>query len=319
MINIVINTSDEYAIYAGVMLLSLFENNPKYKFQVFVFSTSISNEHFRQIDNMAKEHGNTAVLMMVDKAKIETLPIHFAYHSINVYLRVLASDLLPREICKFIYFDCDIIINGDIGELWKTDVNDVALAATKDLPRFTPLYRKNLSLGENGDYFNSGVMIVNADYWRTNNVASEVFKFAEDNPDKIIACDQDAMNAVLKGKFKLISRKWNVYPDVFFENPDLFEEEYDELEEIKNHPIIIHFLYNKAWFYECRHPFKILFYQYYKLYTGKDFIPKFKEKRTFKKIVKGFVKRSLFILNIRKAYDTYNKRFVKGLNRYPFE
>ncbi len=317
MINFLINTSDEYSIYAGVMLMSLFENNKKHKFRVFVFSTSITDIHFNKIKDLSKKYRNEVFLVKVDSKILESLPIKFSYHSINVYLRVLASDFLPKDIHKFIYMDCDIIINGDIGELWDTDVEDVALAATKDLPRFTPLYRENLSLGENGDYFNSGVMVVNADYWRKNNVALAVLKFAEDNPDKIIACDQDAMNSVLKGKFKLISRKWNVYPDVFFENPDLFKEEYKELEEIREHPIIIHFLYIKAWFKECRHPYKWLFKEYYEKYTNSSFVPMICKPLNLFQRFKSMIKHLLYILHLKYAYNTYDKKFVKGLDRFP--
>ena len=317
MIDFLINTSDEYSVYAGVMLLSLFENNKKSQFRVFVFSTSITDTHFNEIKDLSKKYGNEAVLIKVDSKILESLPIKFSYHSINVYLRVLASDLLPKDIHKFIYMDCDIIINGDIEELWDTNVEDVALAATKDLPRFTPLYRKNLSLGEDGVYFNSGVMVVNADYWRKHKVAPLVLKYAEDNPDKIIACDQDAMNAVLKGQFKLLSRKWNVYPDVFFEKPDLFEEEYAELEEIRSHPLVIHFLYNKAWFKECRHPYKSLFLDYYEKYKNTPFVPQIDQRIGLMKRIKVIVKHFLYVFRIKHAYETYDRRFLNGFKRFP--
>lgn len=317
MINIVINSSDEYAVYAGVMLLSLFETNKNYRFKIFVFSTSISKANFANIENLASSYNNEAYLINVDSSIVESLPIKFAYHSINVYLRVLAADLIPKDIEKFIYMDCDIIVNGDIRELWETNVDNVALAASKDLPRFTPLYRKNLFLGENADYFNSGVMIINANYWRENKIAPKVFQYAKDYPDNIIACDQDAMNATLKDKFKLISRKWNVYPDVFFEHPDLFEEEYDILEEIRSKPIIIHFLYNKAWFKECRHPYKSLFYKYYELYTGRVFIPTPSQKLTIYKVLRNKIKMVACLIGIIKPYDVYDKRFVNTLERFP--
>lgn len=317
MINFIVNTSDEYAVYAGVMLLSLYENNKKHKFHVYIFSTSISDKHYDDIKHLSERYDNEISLVKVDSESIKSLPIKFAYHSINVYLRVLAADMLPKDVHKFIYMDCDIIVNGDIEELWNTDVTGVALAATKDLPRFTPLYRKNLSLGDNGDYFNSGVMVVNADYWRMNNVASAVLKFAEDNPDKIIACDQDAMNAVLKGKFKLISRKWNVYPDVYFEKPDLFLEEYSELDEIRDNPIIIHFLYNKAWFKECRHPLKQLFADYYLKYTHTPFVPLIKKRKNYFERLKSFLKHVLYITRVNKAYDVYDKKYVNSLERFP--
>lgn len=318
MIDFLVNTSDEYAVYAGVMLLSLYENNKRHRFHVYVFSTSISEEHFNEIKKLSDRYGNEVTLIRVDEKKIATLPIKFAYHSINVYLRVLASDLMPEIVHKFIYMDCDIIVNDDISELWETDVEGVALAATKDLPRFTPLYRKNLSLGENADYFNSGVMVVNADYWRKNHVAADVLRFAEANPDKIIACDQDAMNAVLKGKFKLLSRKWNVYPDVFFEKPDLFDEEYAELEYIREHPIIIHFLYIKPWYNECRHPYKDRFNHYYYKYAGTEFVP-IASRIAPPTLLKRIIKHILYVLRIKKAYNIYDKRFCKTLNRFPFD
>ena len=47
MISILCNSSNEYAIHCKVMLTSLFENNKQNDKEVYVFSTSMSDENIK--------------------------------------------------------------------------------------------------------------------------------------------------------------------------------------------------------------------------------------------------------------------------------
>ena len=44
-------------------------------------------------------------------------------------------------------------------------------------------------------YFNSGVMLINLDYWRANNVKEKVIDFISRKPEVIRFADQDGLNS----------------------------------------------------------------------------------------------------------------------------
>ena len=107
MISILCNSSNEYAIHCKVMLTSLFENNKQNDKEVYVFSTSMSDENIKGLELLGQRYGTKVQIIIVDSQKLQFLPIHFAYHNIACYLRLFAADLLPG-INKLLYLDCDI-------------------------------------------------------------------------------------------------------------------------------------------------------------------------------------------------------------------
>ena len=163
MISILCNSSNEYAIHCKVMLTSLFENNKQNDKEVYVFSTSMSDENIKGLELLGQRYGTKVQIIIVDSQKLQFLPIHFAYHNIACYLRLFAADLLPG-INKLLYLDCDIIVNSDLKALWDIDITDYAFAATHDLTYCEPNFKKNLQLEENDTYINTGVMLINCDY-----------------------------------------------------------------------------------------------------------------------------------------------------------
>lgn len=48
-------------------------------------------------------------------------------------------------------------------------------------------------------YSNSGVLLVNLDYWREHDVARRLAAFVREHPEKCLLSDQDALNVRLHG------------------------------------------------------------------------------------------------------------------------
>ena len=48
------------------------------------------------------------------------------------YYRCILSELLPADIDRLLYLDCDIVIVGDISEYWNTPLdNETGVAAVE--------------------------------------------------------------------------------------------------------------------------------------------------------------------------------------------
>jgi lipopolysaccharide biosynthesis glycosyltransferase len=59
-------------------------------------------------------------------------------------------------------------------------------------------------------YFNSGVLLIDLDTWRRENVSERVIAFAVEHPD-LPMMDQDALNGALRGQWLVLDESWNLH------------------------------------------------------------------------------------------------------------
>lgn len=211
-INILCATDNNYAPYCGIMLTSLFDSNKDCHFVVYIFEDgSVAKENVDKYQRLAKKYGNEVVLKTIDENMVKGFPLKDnTYITIPTYYRLLAAELLPDEIDKVIYLDCDIIINGDIKPLWNFNLNGLALAGARDCMPSVDLTCSRLGYPMLYDYINAGVLIYNLDYWRKNGLAEKVVDYINVDAPRLIWMDQDALNGALFDKKILISDCYNI-------------------------------------------------------------------------------------------------------------
>ena len=109
-------------------------------------------------------------------------------------------------------------------------------------------------------YFNSGVLLMNLDYWRKHNVAQQLIDYLRQYPERCWFPDQDALNAVLEGKVKFMDYRYNMQGEMLSHRCylKLSAQKWNALDAAVNHPSIIHFTdINKPWYKESRHPYRM--------------------------------------------------------------
>lgn len=240
------NIDDNYARHCGVMLCSLFENNKQEQFEIHILISSLSLENKKKLEDLVNEYDSVCHFHTVDSEVLkgvkyrEDRPLSEA-----TYYRILLPSTLDNSISKILYLDADMIVLGSISPLFSIDLKGYALAATKDLCQLNDELRFGMSIPVESPYFNAGMMLINLDYWRENDSEKELIEFSKKDWN-VFNHDQDALNAVFRGKWFRLSQRWNRffpynYDDSFFEN----EKDRNEFE---HHPVIIHYLdYFKAW------------------------------------------------------------------------
>jgi lipopolysaccharide biosynthesis glycosyltransferase len=117
----------------------------------------------------------------------------------------MIADLLP-EISRALYLDSDIVVMGDISGMLHLDLSQYPLAAALDAFDASPLFKRKISLGQSVPYFNSGVMLLNLDRWRSENIGRRALDFAATNPQYIVYWDQCALNNIIRGNFLVLVR-----------------------------------------------------------------------------------------------------------------
>lgn len=119
------------------------------------------------------------------------------------YARLLLPGLLTEEWT--LYCDADVIWQGDVAELWQERGEDVLAVATPDCEDSA---RKDEGIF--GEYFCTGIMLMNLAGWRRESTAKQCINWLDSNPEARF-WDQSAINHILKGRVKLIDKMWNRY------------------------------------------------------------------------------------------------------------
>ena len=306
-INILCATDNNYAPYCGIMLTSLFESNKDCHFVVYVFEDgSVTEENVSKYQRLAKKYRNEIVLKTIDESMVKAFPMTAnAYITMPTYYRLLAANLLPSDVHRVIYLDCDIIVNGDIKPLWDVNLGDKALAGIRGCSDYVQHHCERLGYPKSFDYFNAGVLTLDLDFWRMNQMSEKVYSFILHNSSALLLMDQDALNGVFYSKKILLPSRYNFQVllfDIRFWGNYSCELRYYYLEEC-NRASIIHFAGSeKPWDY--RHyggPFFSLWDKYRKKSLWRDC----RDTKPMKKHVKHMVKRYLFPGLFRKQHPEW--------------
>lgn len=229
---------DRYVPHAGTMLCSLLEHNKIHR--VHLFYSSIRGSELAKLNSLVSGYGSELSLYDVSPADFKDLLVD-KWASIAVYYRLLAPRILPRDMQKVLYLDSDIIVRGPLRPLWDIDMTGHALAAVVDHDQEAGMV---LGLPAGAPYFNSGVLLINLQFWRQNDVAERAISFVRNNPQKVRYWDQDGLNATLFGRWIVLPSIWNWQESCV---PSGCGEE----------PIIAHFISSaKPWQWYGEHAFK---------------------------------------------------------------
>ena len=301
-IRIFCSTDDHYAPHAGVMLTSLFENNREETFEVFVLTRGLAKENTYALQSLGEKYPATITILPVDLAQFSNCPIRPGDHiTMEAYFRLMATQLLPKRIDRILYLDVDIVIDGSIRELWEWDIDNYAMGAVIDESFCNHEVYNRLRLDPVVPYFNSGVLLMNLNYWREHHVMERCMKCIGDNPDILSFHDQDTLNIVLKDEKVYLPIRYNyqtgyylswIYPDY----PDEFKR---QVLDNARRPVVIHFSGPlKPWTTSSDHPFrrKYLHYQHLSPWKGYPLI-KDASPVTMSRLVLGRLARRLGLMS----------------------
>jgi lipopolysaccharide biosynthesis glycosyltransferase len=243
-IHIVFALDKNFIQHCGVVLTSIFENNKQDHFSVHIITNAEDSTHFRPLLKYIKNRNHTSSIHCLDSRLTESFKI--SHHvSQATYYRIFIADLI-QDLSRVIYLDCDVIVEGQLRELWDVDLGTAIVGAAMDLTQ---------------NFFNAGVMLMNLSRWRNEKITQQCIAWINANNESIVFWDQDALNAVLKKKFLVLHEKWN------FMNTQVNHSAIDE-QSIK---IIHYYGSHKPWSYYCEHPLKDRYFRYLAVSPWKNF------------------------------------------------
>jgi lipopolysaccharide biosynthesis glycosyltransferase len=265
------STDENYAQHCAVMLCSLLESNKGNQFVIHILISDLNDDTKSKLSGIVERYTSNCVFHKVDESKLEGVQFREERPlSIAAYYRILLSSIIDDSISKIFYLDADIVVVNNITSIFNLDIDNYALAAVEELPILNE-HRMQLSLPYDDKYFNSGVMLINLDYWRRNNSEIQLLEFSK-KERKVFCHDQDALNKIFRSQWFLLPHKWNKF-SICPIDMLTFIDCRDKYEYIK-YPMIIHYVSSpKPWFNFPVRPDKHLYYKYLKLTPWKDVKP----------------------------------------------
>ncbi|NCB48839.1 MAG: glycosyltransferase family 8 protein [Clostridia bacterium] len=216
IIPIFFSTDNNYIPFLSVALRSLIENASKnYRYIVRVLSSGIDPQKSKVILDMSTENFDIQFIDVSERVRPFLIEIQNSIHyqvTIASYYRLFIASMF-KEFDKALYLDCDIVVLDDISKLFNIDLGDNILGGAQcQIIRSSPVFREYSKqvLGLSPENcFNAGILIMNLDAYRKNNIENSFIDILKNYKFELIANDQDYLNFLCKGKVKMIDISWN--------------------------------------------------------------------------------------------------------------
>ena len=263
---------DGYIPFLAVAIKSLIENASKeYEYIIKVLHTNVKDNNLKKIKKLETENVNIEfVNLSYYIKKVQDKLYTRDYYTNTTYFRLFLPELYP-QYDKVLYLDSDIVVLGDISELYNTEIGtNLVAAAPDDIIQYNKVFQeyaeKVVGVERYQNYFNAGILLMNLDQLRKFDFQDK-FLYLLGTVKFSVAQDQDYLNRLCKGRVTLINNQWDVMPVV---NRKINEE------DIK----IIHYNFAyKPWRFEDVQ-YKEYFWEYAKKTEFLDEIQKIKESYT---------------------------------------
>ncbi len=213
-IPIFFSCDDNYLPYLAVSVRSLIENaSLEYQYRIHILNNGLRADRLSLILEMATDR---VEICPVDVSHVispiaERLNLR-DYYTVSIYFRLFIASMFP-QYHKAIYLDADIAVNGDISALYNIALGQRILGAVPD--DIIASHRDFRLYAEEGlgipyrRYFNSGVLLMNLDQFRMQDIERKFVYLLQKYHFETICPDQDYLNVLCRDKVMYLDKSWN--------------------------------------------------------------------------------------------------------------
>ena len=153
----------------------------------YVINNDFPTEWFVSMQKKLAKLDCPIVNARVDASLVSNFKTDISY---TVFLRYFVADFVEEE--QALYLDCDIVVTRDLSEIFAVDLGSHPLGAVRDLGG-------EVYFGE--QIFNSGVLLINVNYWRENDIAGQLIEMTDNLHDKVTQDDQSILNMFFENRW----------------------------------------------------------------------------------------------------------------------
>ncbi|MBQ9087068.1 MAG: 1-acyl-sn-glycerol-3-phosphate acyltransferase [Clostridia bacterium] len=234
--------------FTVVSLHSIMQNASKeYHYRVHILHTDIKEETKEQVYALAQDNPHFEISFddVTDylHSIADRLPLR-DYYSKTTYYRLFIAEMFP-EYDKAVYIDSDTVVQGDISQLYLTDIRDAYLGACHEQAMVQVdeygTYAEKVVGVSRYNFFNAGVILINCNQFRLRFVLDKFIQYLL-TYNFVVTQDEDYLNLICKDHVYWLDQRWNT--EIFGEIPYPIEEA----------NVLHYIMVNKPWHYaDCRH------------------------------------------------------------------
>lgn len=260
--NVALSFDKKFSMQAAVTIASISVSNAESDITFHLLTDSIDDTLKEKICFSLKYACHKAIFYTIDEKRFRTCPVNksLACPSLAKYYRLLLPTFLPKTIERVLYLDCDIIVVDSLVPLFKMDMKGKAIGVVLDQKPYILDNYNRLCLDLSDGYFNSGVILFDLCEWRNHEYSKEIFAYIEENAERLVWEDQDALNKVFAKNKLYLPIKYNLQQAMMYVQNWMSWKEQKDIKEALKSPVCIHFCGDKPWKDTCRHPYSGLWW-----------------------------------------------------------
>jgi lipopolysaccharide biosynthesis glycosyltransferase len=220
-LSIVVSTDNHYLILLAVLIKSIEENNKtNLPIDLYVISENVTEQNKERLAKSINQLITTIYWFELEDIVQDNYKVPFDWTSFprNIHARLYVPHFIPLHIENILYLDVDMIVCKDLTELFKINLGNNIVGAVLDqhVHTFSNEWGgiknyEELGLSPDLNYFNTGLLMINCNAWRTFGVTQKVIKCIEQNKKYANFPDQYGLNVVLADRWKKYDPLWNYF------------------------------------------------------------------------------------------------------------
>lgn len=168
----------------------------------------------------------------------------------QIYYRLAAPLLLPRELDRILYLDVDVVVINSLRPFYEMDFESSYFVGCTHTREFlTKLNQARLQSDKAVAYINTGVLLMNLNVLRQVIRLEEISAYVREHEKALILPDQDILTALYGDKIKLAdSLRYNLSDRVLNFYNGSHPKEKRDVNWVRRNTAIIHYCgRNKPW------------------------------------------------------------------------
>ena len=209
MRNIALASDDNFATPLKVAVYSYFKSNPE-PTRVHVLFENLNEDHLKSLQIIASRISpdSEIVAHKISPGRCEQRE-DCSVTSTATCVRYLIPELI-QDCDAVLYLDSDLVVVGDLSELFSMELGENLIAGVQDdFVSTRPWGREMKARFGVSAYVNAGVLLMNLRQMREESVGDKFLSL--DAGNNFPFRDQDVINAVCSGRVAMLDQKYNYF------------------------------------------------------------------------------------------------------------
>lgn len=201
-----------FAPHLAATIASIVRKTPAQKLHFLMMQDGFDAAQIKTLESVAP----AAKFTWISMADFELPEYQVCNHISSATLfRLGLEKLAPKACRRLIYLDADLIVIGDLEQLWKVDLAGASIGGTPDpgLSKAVPVvdhHWERWTGGVDAPYMNAGVMLIDLAQVRRERGFSRALDLIAEHGGDLPYQDQDAINWVYWNQWTPLPLEWNV-------------------------------------------------------------------------------------------------------------